>query len=199
MKRLCVAVMLVTCAVLFLSGCSDKSTNGNGTPAPLMPLAVGNSWTFMEYDIDFETRDTTEVGQDVMTISGSWMRGDDELFRLAGLGDVDSALVQVADDGLVIELYYSDGGSFQQDLFFKYPATDGGTYTFDMMGFVSATVIVTVEDVETPAGTFESYCYTISVYDDTIEFCFAPGVGPVRQADITNDEFSLLLSYEIAE
>lgn len=195
-------------AILSLStwaGCGDDDpTVPSGPTDGLMPLQIGNSWSYWSFNVNPVTGDTSGVENISVAISGTERIGGTDYFQF----DDGVTVAQNRSDGLFFSAYDSQGEQFFDDLFFKFPAESGETYGYNVVETPGALlrIKVTITNVTVPAGGFESYAYElidrssggqVATFDSVV-FYLTPGVGLVRtqNADQAGDNL-LLLSFDV--
>lgn len=170
---------MIALAGLILS-CSDDDKVTNSEPSEeIMPLAIGNQWTFVIVGIDslgdtvsLDSQSTTIVGDTV--ISGqTWYQYQTDVIQSSDL-----PVLRNGDEGLWIT------GPDATDLPYlvaKYPAMTGEMWT-NAVGDDTLTVSATRAPVVVPAGSFECIEYVIHrpSGDSTINF-YAPGTGLIKR------------------
>lgn len=169
---------------------------------PLMPLAVGNAWTF-------EEQRGGEEAAERYTLSLVGTRG----FDSTGAEQIDGHtfyemqlrfenrseqqdFVRRTPDGLLF-LYYAAEHDHKESTFFQYPVEDGAEYRYTDVRGLSFTYTVEKETVETPAGKFVAYTYAGYDEDPEVSISFSPGIGPVRLTQTRGQ--ALLVDYEHEE
>jgi len=173
MKSLAPLVLLI-----FLSACSNKGTNNELSDQQIMPLAVGNSWTFMELPAPGFSGDTTVYTQSVtkdtlMSITINSVIDIGHWFKVAGFLGMPPTFFANRSSGFFQTFFYFDGTSTQviTTLVAKYPATVGDLYSQAFpppIQNVSQRVEVLDTDsvITVPAGTFTCYVYRITLLSD---------------------------------
>lgn len=186
-----------TILVFLLIGCSkDQPTKPANISQYLMPLKVGNSWSYKYYQYDPSTDDTTEVEEITWIITGTKTIENSQYFVFNN----DDGVAQNRNEGLFTAGYDPDLGGFFDDLFFKYPIASGQVYTYYPIEeeVDSIRIKVTEETIAVPAGVFN--CYAYQFIDRSYEsiFYFAPGVGLIRLKNYEYEgEHAILLSYNL--
>ena len=178
---------LAPLAVVLLAGCDSGDPEADRLP--LVPLAVGNTWTYraIEFDrygvpIDTVERDrSSEVVADTVVAGWTWYR---EAVVDEGTGDRGGEWWAVREDGLWSDPGDLDGAGY---LRLPYPAPPGAT---GAGRFGEAwTLASTDTTVTVPAGTFRCHHYryrsVYMVYDDDV--FYAPGIG--RVLSVRHDYF----------
>ncbi len=178
-------------------GCTRRKgvTTPESQPDSLMPLAIGNRWTYRapvlgalgraQASVKFlsvEITGTREIGGEIYFVS------DDSYYRNR-------------DDGLFVGSYDESLGRFFDDLFFKYPVSDGEIYTYvSQETQAEVQVAVHLATVTVPAGTFpRALVYEIRGPSPSPRFYFAPGVGLLQTENYDQPGEGIeLVSYEIA-
>ena len=163
--RLTLSVILVGCIA---SGCKkDDNPAANPLLGAIMPLKVGNSWTFRvsAYDSSGVILPYS-LGDITLSISRDTTIGNEQWFRLS------SSWVTNRTDGL---WGISDAGN--PYLVFKYPAKLNDAYDSDGNNVI---VSSTNQSVSVPQGQFTCYAYSYnsSGMVNTVQYC-APDVGMV--------------------
>lgn len=168
-------LFFISCAIFISCNSEDEST-GATTPKEvkvIMPLAVGNAWTFSIRSVVPPSKETTTTAYTVTLTNRStinaeyWYSSNGGLMftnRVSGLWEGSSAA--------------------SASLYLRYPVSKGETF-----GVGTGTpMLVHVRSVDSlitiPAGTFPCVVYT---YDDSsryIEHLYAVNVGEVRSTVI---------------
>jgi len=173
------AGMLATGALV--SACDSGGGNdGDEGQSALMPLKVGNSWTYEVPQGDGSTEATLEITRSV-TI-------DDEQHY-----EMDPGLDQYETDGEPFLVRTEGDGVYvmEEDLVgfpLKYPAEDGEIYTYTDDDGNEYRITITDQTITVPAGTFDCLQYEIefdgpggeSGFGLSGSACISPDVGPIR-------------------
>lgn len=158
--------MLATGALVSACDSGGGDDGDEGQPA-LMPLKVGNSWTY-EVQGDGSTEATLEITRSVTIDEEQHYEMDPGIDQYETDGE--SFLVRPEGDGLYV---------MEEDLVgfpLKYPADDGEIYTHTDSDGNEYKIPVTNRTVTVPAGTFDCLQYEI----DGGSVCISPDVGPIR-------------------
>lgn len=171
-----------------------------------MPLAIGNTWIYIDNGYDSNGHLIAPSPFDTLQISDTISYGKDILYipRNRDIYYTNKA------DGLWVRY----GFAFSEDIFFaKYPANIGDIFRHnsfvitkesspDPLGVATADFIVssTTESVTVPAGTFICYKYNADYYDtashqllDRFNTYYAPNVGMIKEEDFYLDSASQTL------
>ena len=171
-----ILALLLIGSLLFSFGCSDddSGTEYESGIKIIMPLAIGNHWSYYNYILDTlgNLHDTTlqdlNIYKDTVIESVHWYITTDEYPYKVG------SLLANKDDGLWVY------GSTPY-LIIKYPAevydtwsAPGGAYTYSLL---AKGVIIIV-----PEGTFSCYKYLsrASESEDSTLLYYAPGYGMIK-------------------
>ncbi len=178
----------------FAGRSGDESLEQARSEDFLLPLKVGNSWVYKSFELDPTTGDTTSFTEDSLRIIGTTTIRGSLYFVLSS--DTNKDVAQNRSDGLFIADYDPHFDEFFDDLFFKFPAQNGESYTYDLIDGGQVRVKVTNETVTVPAGTFHSYVYQFIDLPLESVFYFAPGVGLIHIKNLFN---GVLLSFKLVE
>lgn len=180
---------------IILFGCSSKGTNNELSDQQIMPLAVGNSWTFMELPAPGFTGDTTVYSQSVtkdtvMNITINSVTDIGHWFKVAGVSGMPPTYFANRSVGFYQTFFYFDGTTTQiiTTLVAKYPATVGDMYSQlfpPPIQNVSQRVEVLDTDstITVPAGTFSCHVYRITLLSDgrrIYDAFYSVGTGLVK-------------------
>jgi len=170
--------------VLFIVGCSgDGDDVVNDVPGTdIYPLAVGNSWTYMQYyyNADGGITDSTEG---TITVVGTDEINNESVFLVEDLHG-DTLSMGGGDAGLWV---YPESGYSQ--LYIPYPASvdDSVIFTFDNGTTWSSCVLVSInETVYLNMGTYVCWKYKETPYSDPAHVYyhyFYQDIGLVQQDD----------------
>ncbi len=159
---------------------------------PLLPLQVGNTWTFEQDDGERYTA----------TLAGTEQISGETYYQfLLDYGDYEETSQFIADSTAsgervgTIFLYYIEEENYKESNFFKYPVEDGATYEYTDVRGLSFTYEVEKEVVETPAGTFAAFTYSGYDADPQVSISFSPGIGPVRLTQTGGE--TVLVGYDV--
>lgn len=163
-KYLLLLIFIVGCKEIVDPGQTDKPVN----TSVIMPLKVGNSWTYKSITIDTLTNDTTSVVM-INTIQSEKIIGNEKWF-------VDNlhGLVINRTDGLWSVLNEND-----TTFLAKYPAVVGDTFNVHQYYQSVMRVISTDSVMQTEAGTFQCYVYFNSDSNGQSVQFYAPDIGLV--------------------
>lgn len=163
----------------------------------LVPLAVGNKWTFEKRVLDKSSslETTKEAEAEVLEAkkigSNTWFRyrecGDDFWVR-QGIDGQYEAEVSQSGDALQID---------KQFLFFRYPVEQ--TPQTYQAGPNTIKVLADAQQVTIPAGEFSCCVYELSDAGGSIRMYVAPGVGLVKHRHEDKDQVKVmeLTSYKL--
>ena len=163
-------------AGVLVSACDSGGSNG-GEQSALIPLEVGNSWTYEGIVGGVGNASGTISISDTRTVNGT------EYYEFSS-SEV-TYFVDERGDGMFVR------DSFDPEEFLlRYPDyTDSGGVTYQ--------VTVSKQSVEVEAGTFDAVKYDIDGPDPQVETAtFAPGVGLVRFDDSGGNDAELI-SYDV--
>ena len=147
---------LVLTLLLFVLGCSKKSDNPvstvDDTTNQILPLQVGNSWTY-----NVMTYDTAGTGTFYALINMVVVRdttiGGERWYIVSSSGASGVGILKVKSDGL---WYHSAAGNF---LGIKYPAADLSAF---LMQSITVSVVSNSASVTVPKGTFSCIKYGVT-------------------------------------
>ena len=169
------SLVLLLTAACAVAGCNALG-GGEGElqscqqGGPLLPLQIGNTWT---YDAGSGDPFTLEAAKTVATDSTEWTVVKDSE---TADGGTFAAFLNTTNGLYDAEYHERDAELDPASSFFRFPIEDGASYTFK-----GTEVSAAAETVEVPAGTFDVCTYTL---ENEVEgrrmFSFAPGVGIVR-------------------
>lgn len=182
--------LMIAVCIITISGCEKLTFQGTGRPAVMMPLVVGNTWSYLlsEYD-------TTGALVDSFTFSRAIL--SDTVISAEHWYDIDPIRSNCycycnRDDGVWIQT-----SGVTPFLIAKYPAEIGeqwlavdGAYIIEVTGVGVAGVV--------PAGTFVGYEYKwyraspSAVFDEIREF-WCPGIGNVSERFYNKNRFGFLM------
>ena len=172
MNKLSILVALLA-GTMIIGGCGDDdSPAAPSSSALLMPMAMGNTWTYasQEYDTNAQLRDSKTVINTV--VADTMIKGERWYF----LNNDRATPTKTTSDGV----YYWDMEANTARLYLASPAMVGSSYTKGNQRYTvsSPSVSVTV-----PAGTFNAV--QILATDSNIPsvsslIWVAPGVGLVK-------------------
>ena len=141
-----------------------------------LPIAVGNSWTFIDPEYSEDSVTIAIVGREKLSNGKTVFVATD---------DADEGYVSRAADDLL--LFHETLDDLQGELIYSPPIKVGTTW----QGRQGEAEVVAQETVSTPAGIFQN-CFRINVrvedgyYDDYYAIWLAKNVGPVKLAEIDN-------------
>ncbi len=191
----------ISFAALLFAGCDllgggDEVIERSG---PLMPLDVGNTWTFEQQrsgEDDTERYTMALVGMRAFDSTGA-AQVDGHTFYEVQLrfeyGSEQQNFTRQTSDGLLF-FYYVAEDDYKESTFFQYPVGDGSEYRYTDVRGLPFTYTVEKETIETPAGRFAAYTYSGYDEDPKVSISFAPGIGPVRLAESGSE--TLLVDYD---
>jgi len=145
------------------------------TRLPLMPLAIGNRWSYFVEKWDTSGQLTAQY-YDTLLLDHTAIIGDQTWF-----GGDDERLYSIQDDGL-----WKTGIFGHRYLHARFPADIGDQYEGDpgwrLLGLQELIKVVdTKSQVITPAGTFSSYHYCVWVEGrHRYNYYYAPNLGLVK-------------------
>ena len=162
--------MTVFVGGVLVSACdSGGSNDGDEGQSALMPLKVGNSWTYEVSQSDGSTEATLEITRSVTIDDEQHYEMDPGLDQYETDGE--PFLVRTQGDGLYV---------MEEDLVgfpLKYPAEDGEIYTHTDDDGNEYRITVTDQTITVPAGTFDCLQYEI---ESDGSACISPDVGPIQ-------------------
>jgi len=194
--RRILGLVLLGLVVLGL-GCTRRKgvTTPETQPDTLMPLAIGNRWTYRAPLLGASGQAQASVRFLSVEITGT-REIDGEIYFVS-----DDSYYRNRDDGLFVGSYDEGLGRFFDDLFFKYPVADGEVYTYiSQETQAEVRVAVRSTSVTVPAETFpRALVYEIRGPSPSPRFYFAPGVGLLKTENYDQPGEGIeLVSYEIA-
>jgi len=219
-------VILILIPLAFGLSCTEVSAPVMEEPKEIMPLGVGNKWTYLSGTFSIPDTTVLEITRQILvTIDSVTYQGSAYKYYVQGAAKPDFEwLYWNGDDGL-----YRLGGVSSQDSFyvkrlaFKYPAEIGESWFYSNLAYsrvdeqfytrdtLNIFLIAKEEEFETPAGKFYCYVYKYSrkPADDVFEHWdyydyFSPGIGLVAftirgQSDGRLIDQSVLYDYQIAK
>jgi len=196
--------LLLTFCFAIIS-CKNSTDIGTQSQGVIMPLALGNTWIYIDHGYDSNGHLIVPSPSDTLLINDTITYGKDVLYipRDRKIYYINKA------DGLWIRYDFDSKEIFQA----KYPTKVGDIYRHDSyiltkesspdpLGEVAADYIVssTTESVTVPAGTFICYKYNADYYDtashqllDRFNTFYAPNVGLIKEEDFHFDTVSQTL------
>lgn len=175
--RLFSAILIAILTTALIGGCSDDDVTDPVIPESktLMPLAVGNSWSYSKMTRLY-TDGSIEIDKSTVEITGDTTHVED-IWYTTSAGEYMNKV-----DGLYIHFYYILGT--YGPVVYRYPARAGDTYTNPALDGTSlVTVISLSKAINVPAGQFNCVGYN-SIINNADGFWstnryFAPDVGNV--------------------
>ncbi len=195
-----IAWILLVLTTIVMIDCSDEDSVLESTPSKqvIMPLATGNTWTYVDSvwwgsNTPYELQSTLVVtGQTSVTIDTTvydvyTMSLQDPIFMLT----TELYLRNEADGLWQLGVKCPNSTELQRSMYFMYPGTTGDVWIKNWIvcsggdpssnGMDSVTVMSTNHAVDTPLGLFSCYRY-LEQYDTPfgrfeIEQFVAPDVG----------------------
>ncbi len=171
MNKLSILVALLA-GTMIVGGCGDDDPAAPSPSALLVPMAMGNQWTYaaQEYDTNAQLRDSKTVINTV--IADTMIKGERWYF----VNDDRATPTKTTSEGV----YYWDTEAATARLYLASPAMAGSSYT---KGNQRYTVAAPSSSVTVPAGTFNAV--QILATDSNIPsissmLWVAPGVGLVK-------------------
>ncbi len=164
--------ILISCVLLVLASCNKDSTSV--TPGPvdgIMPLKLGNSWTYLGSGLD-STGHMVPMGNTMIKVVRDTVISGEHWY------DSGEGLMTNRSDGL----YIWERPTAPQYLMAKYPASENETFT--TVDGDQATVVGTSTTTVVPLGSYVCYEYLIKDHatGKTRRALFVcPGKGVVRQ------------------
>lgn len=174
----------------------DNPAGPSGGDGPLMPLAVGNSWTYeltygthppMDVTMEIVSQGTRD-GRSAFAIAQETSWGSDTFYVALDTSGGDTVFVQnaywagpaVGDWylGFVFDESLANGTEIYREEF------SGGAHS-------ALRVIDTAEAITVPAGSYTAFHvrseYMTSTFEEAMEWWFVPGVGPVKVVEYNGD------------
>jgi hypothetical protein len=171
-------VLLLACSI----GCSKQPTESK-TVKPLVPLKIGNSWSY-RYVHWSDTSNSNwvwyEYGQWTDTIVGTQVIEGEQCFVFNGVSPYGSghSIIRDRGDGILTAEYVDQ--RIRDDLYFKYPAGPAESYKYTTLDTKEELSIATTrQTITVGAGSFESYVYRYTDRWGVWSYAFSPGVGMV--------------------
>ena len=163
---------------VLVSACDSAGSRDTGQF--LIPLQIGNSWTY--------EADDGEIG--TISVSGTRTINDMEYSEVSG-PDGPMFFLDERGDGIFVRDTFDP-----QEFLIKYPVEDGEVYDYTDSDDITYEVTVSEQSVETGAGTFDALRYDIDGPDPQVDRAtFAPGVGLIRYQD--GFDSGVLMSYDL--
>jgi len=186
-------IMAVSTAVVI--GCSDDDDNPVSSQSNvLMPLDVGNSWTYRQITFQYPDN-SSSISDKGMTISKDTLRDGETWFRIG-----DDEYINKS-DGLHI-MKYNFFGTYGP-IIYRYPATVGDAYNNpDIQGSSYITVTDLAKPINVIAGEFTCIGYksVVNIGEDTwtTHTYFAPDTGIVLKKvyNIRSENDTILYRHE---
>ena len=156
-------------------GCSgDNPVESNNSIPAIIPLAIGNSWSFSTtmYDTLGSIQAQLEITQ---TVTGDTTLFGKRLFKYYSLwaANTDSGIISYS--GYSISSFSPTDTVASYVLLYKYPARPGDNFRTGM-SVVSIDTLITV-----PAGSFNCIKYQSSIYSPLDGYIYiAPGIGIIK-------------------
>ncbi len=177
--------VFILSAILIIS-CSDNSTNEKSSSKEILPLKIGNSWTYTRYKFSSYKRDSvTFVDTVSYSVSSSINLNGENWFFIKFNSNVDDYIYTNRNDGLWC-LYAKDTNNIDlatAKLFLKYPTKNNDTTTIDSGTYKTINVD---EYLSTPAGVFDCIKYS-KIEFEGVKNCgmyYSPNVGKVMTEEI---------------
>ncbi len=179
--------------------CKNSTDTGTQSQGVIMPLAIGNTWIYLDNGYDSNGHLIVPSRLDTLLINDTITYGKDVLY----IPQNRKIYYYNKTDGLSIRYNFAP----EETLFAKYPAKAGDIFRHDSyiltkesspdpLGLAAADYIVssTTESVTVPAGTFICYKYNADYYDttkhqllDRYNTYYAPNVGMIKSEDFHLD------------
>ena len=195
--------LLIAFCVAIIS-CKSSTDTGTLSQGVIMPLTIGNSWTY-----DDSLYDQHGVLSGTMT----------DTLRLTDTMSYGNVIIYIPRDRKTYYVNRADGlrirydGYFDETFVAKYPSRPGDIFRHDQyiitkepspdpLGIAIGDLMVssTNESVTVPAGTFICYKYNEDFYDttrhqlvDRFNTFYAPNVGMIKSEDFHLDSASQTL------
>lgn len=181
--------LLLILSIPLLFSCSNSTSPENVAPDEVIPLTMGNSWSYTYTNYD-ENGDETSSFPRESTIDKDTTISDLTCYAYS---NHHSAWYTNLDDGYSS---YSLNASSENEatmLMFKYPATKGDIYGDSEY---RVEVISINEKITVTAGTFNVLHYSTTISDDSymndyeivsLESFISPGIGLVNRMFIAKD------------
>ncbi len=200
MYKTCIFALISIFVGSMFIGCSDNPTDNKEPPdSVIIPLAVGNYWTFE--DISFNASgDTTGVDTTTLSIdSSAAISGRTVYYWRWDIAEYENYadLMANIDDGLYRFGTASSGviEADEAELILIYPGSTGDTFIAFEEDF---TITSTTSEQIVPAGTFICYEYT---YSGNNRQYFAPDYGFIARQKYIGEyliEDRKLIDYDIS-
>jgi hypothetical protein len=184
MKTISKYIIAAFLFALLLIGCKKDDTNNTTTPGndPLMPLKIGNTWTYSNTEYA-ENGSATATSTLTLIASGQKKYFGKDYFIIANASDLTDTVFAFRSEK--DKLFVPDLYSQQEATFFKLPATNeiliNSSAGLDNEKVVSSSAPITI-------NTFTGYKVTDTVsYNSDIEYyqeiIFAKGIGMIGLND----------------
>ncbi len=197
-------LLLVFC--LGIISCKSSTDTGTQNQTVIMPLAIGNTWIYLDNGYDSNGHLFVPSTYDTLLISDTITYGKDILYK------PQNRLIYYTNKANGLWVRY-DLAPSEEIFFAKYPAKDGDIFRRDSLivtkesspdplGLTIGNFIVssTTESVTVPAGTFVCYKYNADYYDttshqlvDRVNSFYAPNVGRIKSEDFHLDSATQIL------
>jgi hypothetical protein len=176
--------------------CREKSTEPEiEEVGVLMPLKIGNSWSYGTGD--YTPGDTATYAYSA-EINRSITIRDTTYYELKGISNGDILdLVKNTDEGLFLYKYYQSTGKILCILFFKYPIETGVTYNFFSQAYGECNIEITKQLVDVYAGQFECYVYIVQYWQRAPAYYYCPNIGQIAYESTWGETYLQLVTYNL--
>jgi len=185
MKKIILALLFLTLIFNFIS-CEDHPTKSNPFPAEMIPLKMGNSWSYVRtnYDstgiVEYTEDITSTIDKDTLIDELTWY----------GYSDTPEGIwFANKSDGYWGFARWNNGNAIVDTmiLIYKYPAIVGDVFDFPSF---RREIVSTNELITVPAGSYKTIHYSDTFLDssnyllDSFEIFVAQGIGLIKRVQI---------------
>jgi hypothetical protein len=185
MKKIILALLFLTLIFNFIS-CEDNPTKSNLFPTEMIPLKMGNSWSYVRtnYDstgiVEYTENITSTIDKDTLIDELTWY----------GYSDTPSGIwFTNKSNGYWVYARWNNGNAIVDTmlLIYKYPAIVGDVFDFPSF---RREVVSTNELITVPAGSYKTIHYSDTFLDssnyllDSFEIFVAQGIGLIKRVQI---------------
>ncbi len=179
-------LLIIILSTILIISCSDNSTNEVNSSKEILPLKVGNFWTYSRQKFSSYKRDSVTFVDTVnYSVSSSINLNGENWFFMKFNSMVDEYIYTNRKDGLWC-LYAKDTNNIDlpsAKLFLKFPTKNNDTTTIDSGTYKTINVD---EYLSTQAGIFDCIKYS-KIEFERVKNCglyYSPNVGKVMTEEI---------------